>query len=479
MDQFAIREICYTTAEEVDRSRRATDECRDNNNLPEQHMFEPAAYYRLDVTTEVTGELNLDNLPFSQNSVIGKMLSDAYQAVLGEVTVPQTYTQASFFQTKTPPTNLRPYVKWSSPRHQFETHYRRSFIATRFLRPNLQQMFNPPFAIKAQLRDTDGNIIAGTTEWTHAGTSTLFPEESVWEAHRNSIDWPERQTQLDDVLIFEVPGEAVLLPSSRYQFEIVGNEGNDEWNKLVLFSSAFTTSKFDSFEGLANSYRRQKSAVAKSDIQSQSNLIADLQLSCRHLAKAQWHWEHAEVDFRFQTLNEGRQGLETVRLAKREAAAAHEEKFRAVADTLADLYFLPFSENLEIYLIRHSTTRTVSALWIRSPETLQVRLPVFESPDAPESQLLDDIGRTEIKLERIAPTGRNIAIAVLPNSDSTQVLVLPASGQSWDGGTYSLNATYYRDHRDETKHMDHRYDRPIELSATGSGPVVHFWKWRV
>ncbi len=480
MDEFAIREICYTTVEEVERSRRATDECKDNGNVPAEKMLTPGAYYRLDVVTEVEGKLNLDDLPFDENSSIGEMLIDAYQTLLGDIAGPNSYHQTCFFQTETPPTNLAPYVKWCSPSPQFETFFYSNFIAIRFLRSNLRPMFNSPFALKAEVKATEGNTMVGVIEWAHARSSTLFPEESVWETHRNSLDWPPRTTPHDDLLLikFEDPA-AKLLPLSRYQLEIAGTGGNEKWNKVVLFSTSFTTSRFNSFKELAQSYRRQNSIAAKSDIQSQTNLIADLQLSCRYIAEAQRNWERSQVDFRFETLNGGRKALEDARLGRRELLATHDEQFRNLAGELADLYFVPFSESVEIYLVRDARSRAVTALWIRSPETLDVRLGVFETADAPQSRLLDYVGRTEIKLERIEPTRRKLGITVLPNSDSTQVLVLPSTGRSWERGSYSLKVTYYRDYADENKPIDHRYDRPIEFTNIGSGPVTHLWNWQV
>ena len=476
MDQFAIKEICYTTVAEVERARRAIEECKHNSDLPANDItLRPGAYYRLDVTTHVAGELNLDDLPFDDESPVGQMLTSAYHALedalTAQIPLPGMHQQTCFFQTETPPTNLRPYIKWVHPSHQFEHFFYGDDIVIQFLRSNLVELFNAPFALEARIKDVQGNTLEGlTTTWGRAQSSTLFPEESVWQARRSSLDWPEPENARDNLLRVKfTAGAKGLSPLSRYELEIVGIGGRAAWNKQLLFSSSFTTSEFKNFDELIASHPGQRSVAARNNVNSDSASIADLQLSCRLLARKVWDLERAEVDYRFETLSGGRKGLEDAKLARRETAASHEAKFRSLCDRLGDLYFQPLSDKLELFVMREGNSGV--ALWIKSPETLDIRLGVFEDPTVTTSTRLDHIGRIELTLERLAPARRNIGIIVVPNSDGTQLVVLPSSGRAFERGRYLLHLAYHRDHGDQLTSREHRYDRPIESTDGNHDPM--------
>lgn len=173
----------------------------------------------------------------------------------------------------------------------------------------------------------------------------------------------------------------------------------------------------------------------------------------------------------------GREGLEQVRLSRREVSAAHDAKFLTLAGKLADLYFEPIANEIELNTVRASETREVICLWLRSPEALDVRLPVFEGSDALETLLIDQVERTEIKLLNSRLAER--PIIVLPNADSTQVLIFQQSGNPWRSGRFLLELTYHRDYGDDTRDQDHRYDRPVERSGDATGPQQHSLKWEV
>jgi hypothetical protein len=483
LGEFAIREVCYTTEEELVRSRLAMTQCSDNGVMPTNgETLKPGAYYRLDVKTEVDGELMTDDLPFSENSAIGSMLITAYNELLERLNdrgqFPRTYHQTCFFQTEGPPQNLRPYIKWTSPAHQSERFFCGDNISVRFLRSHLEEMFQTPFNLTARIKDTGGKSVDGfATRWERAGSATLFVEESVWEAHRSDLDWPDRSLLNDNLFVVTRQVGAGLLPGARYQLELVVPPNDFDEDESVLFTSSFITSQFRSFVELARSFQRPRSTAVKPDYVSNTAAIGEMQSSNRLLARSRWDWEHAEVDFRFETLVRGREGLEQVRLSRRERSAAHDAKFLSLAGRLADLYFEPIANELELYLIRATGSSAVICLWLRSPETLDVRLPVFEDPDALESPLIDHVGRTEIKLLNASLAER--PITVLPNSDSTQVLIFAQNVRPWRSGKFSLQLTYHRDYGDETRDHDHRYDRPVERAGDGSGPQQHSLKWEV
>jgi len=491
MDQFAIREICYTTVEEVERSRRATEECKINSNPPaDGRTLQPGAYYRLDVTSKVTGELHLEDLPFSSNSAIGEMLTDAYNKFVedligGADRLDKEFHQTCFFQTDAPPTNLRPYVKWVSPQHQSERFFYGDNIAIRFLRSNLQQMFRSPFDLTIQIRDAQGQIVGGhLTNWRRAKSATLFAEESVWEEQRRTLNWPPHPPSQDNVLIAEistVSGSSNLLqPRSRYQMEIVGAGGAGQ-EKTQLFSNSFVTSGFRSFKELATSYSgTAKSIVPNEQYESALSSVAEIQQSAGALARAQWDWEHAEVDYRFQLLPKGREGLEKARLARREAGTNHDAKFRALAQRLADLYFRPVSDSLELYLLRDPRLNVIVGAWIRSPESLDLRLEVLADPNDQQSVRIDYVGRTEVRLQKQSNPSLVNPIIALHNADSTELLIFPGPSQRWRTGKYSFVLTYQRDYGDEIGTMDHRYDRLVEHFGGNESTQSHEveWSWK-
>lgn len=467
MDEFAIRAICYTTVEEIERSERAEQQCSSNATPSDDgQALRPGAYYRLDITTNVTGELHLEELPFAQDSFIGKMLETAYNEFVEKLTesgdkLPKFFHQTCLFQTEAPPTNLRPYVKWSSPQHQSERFFYGDNIAIRFLRSHLEQMFGEPFGLRIQIRDVQGKLVDGyRTIWLRAQSATLFPEESIWESHRSTLGWPAHAMPHDNILIAALTPASDsngLRPLSRYRIEVVRADVTDP-----LLTSTFVTSGFDTFGTLVKSYSgTARTVVVKEHAQSALSSITELQQSAWALAQAQWNWEDAEIDHRFELHKDGRKGVEQARLRKREASAAHDAKFLALAERLVDLYFQPVSGNVELYLLRDQNLNAVVGAWIRSPESLDMRLEVLADPSNPDSSRIGSVGRTEVKLLRQNVLASDSPI-VLHNADSTQLLIFPSPVGTWGPGDYEFVLSYHRDNGDETRTPDHRYDRPLK-----------------
>lgn len=571
MGEFAIREICYTTLEEVERGRLAAEQC-DNNSSPTEpgsdpsgpgQTLRPGAYYRLDVITTVTGELNL---PSTGNSFIDDMLDAAYKGFPGSGT--EEFFQTCFFQTEGPPVNLRPYIKWVSPQHQSERFFYGDKIAIRFLRSDLHRMFGPPFNLKVQIRDAQGQLVGGVRppEWTKSRSATRFPEEGVWEAHRATLEWPHREAPKDDVLLASLaplPGEQKLLPRSRYQLELVRDEQSDEtaayWYfvaayggddlratnafaakgtatvvyymvraalggfrgelhgfnfptlaaaeqhrdanrpdaerlsvpdplSAVLFSSTFVTSGFESFQALVASFPSRARLIVLEGHFHAPESIREVQESAGVMAQARRAWERAEVDYRFETLQDGRKGLEAARLLKREAEATHDANFRALAEQLTDLYFRPVSGGLELYLLRDPVRQAVIGAWLRAPESLDMRLSAPAVADDPQDNRVEHVGRTEVRLSRRNHPDKVYPIVTLHNADSTQLLIFPELrgntlvpqlhelDESWWDGRYAFVFTYHRDYGDELGASDHRYDRPVEHSGEDAEARLE-WSW--
>lgn len=564
MGRFAIRKICYLTVAEIERSERAEQECvRNLSPTDGEFALHPGAYYRLEIETEVEGKLE-ENFNF-RGDALGTMLAAAYQSLIGSLTGTEPFHEVCFFQTEGPPTNLRPYVKWSYPEHQSERFFYGDHLKVRFLRSNVERMFGSPFAIKLQIRDTQGNPVAGcVTTWGSAGSATLFTEERVWKDHRPR-DWAPAPNPLDNILkatVTPVSNGLNLLPRTRYTLEVVRQPGdldttsfwyfivdygnsdrrvtnvvsasgpdvavyyqvraalggfqgrlqgvhgpspemrfanfeeandhrNDRWSSApaiqladpltaVLYSSTFVTSAFSSFEELVRSYRGSPGQISTQDDPQITAARNNLRQSTKRLAIARQGWEHAQVDYRFAELKDGKDGLEAARLEHREAAALHDEQFRILADNLGDLFFQPLAKHLELYLVRSKTTAGLICLWLRSPESLDVRLPVFQSVSS--NQIVDYVGRTELSLAFV-PTlfgskSSSLHTLILPNADGTQVLIFPQN-QPWTQGKYTLKFHYHRNHGDEASSMNHRYDRPVESSVASPGNRTSVIRWSV
>jgi hypothetical protein len=160
-----------------------------------------------------------------------------------------------------------------------------------------------------------------------------------------------------------------------------------------LYVSNFVTSAFPSFAALVGSYSGRAKLVNAKRV-SREKILDKLQTSSKRMALARWDWHRDQVDHRFEELEGGKQGFEAARLELREAYALHDENFRALADSLSDLYFLPLAERLEIYVLRKEGSKEIISLWLRSPESLDLRLAVFSRSNS--AQQVGFVGRTEI-----------------------------------------------------------------------------------
>jgi hypothetical protein len=168
--------------------------------------------------------------------------------------------------------------------------------------------------------------------------------------------------------------------------------------------------------------------------------------------------------------------LERARLARRQAGATHDENFRKLADGLAELYFQPISEALEIFILKDANSGRAVCAWVRTPESLDLRMEVLENPENELSPRIDSVGRTGVRLQRQGSTAQSPA-TLLHNVDSTQLVLLPNSNSTWVSGSYSLVFTYQRDYGDEVREIDHRYDRPVEYRSGNSLSEERALEW--
>jgi hypothetical protein len=236
--EYSIAEICYITAEEAQRVRRANQQCEDNQRDFPLSPIKPGCHYRLEISTQLKSDLNLESLPFPINSLLGEALEKMYDFIADQVYgkygfINSTTTDVAFFQTEGPPHNLSRYIKWTNPEHQSTRVFRGDDFSIRFLRSNLRQMFNEQSAypLKIALRDAEGHLISKyRTSWNKAQNATLFAEESAWATHRETkLNWPAPPTPQDDLLeassIITTP---TLNPNARYEMLVMGGNGGEE-----------------------------------------------------------------------------------------------------------------------------------------------------------------------------------------------------------------------------------------------------------
>ena len=364
---LAIQEICYLSVSEAERVKYARQQDEANQALPPVYtltMLQPGAYYRLEVSTDVEGMLDFEGL--LPDGWLGIALTEAYEAaaylLFGEGSTAKTlpFEQAIFFQTEGPPANLRPYIKWSSPEHQSERVFCSNDIVVRFLRSNISTMYSDPFGIGIRVRDVKGNVIdVETIRDRKAQSATLFPEEEAWEEYRETLNWTDRPIPNDDYLIAKLKPSIdseisnKFDPKARYTVELLGADLPGSNPKKVLHTFTFTTSAYDSFKDLVESFLGEVIVInVKSPVQITDQDVLDAPSMMIALAEAEFLWQKALIDYRFEILENGRAGLEAARLDRRRARANHDEQFRKIAETLADLYYRPMSDELEIYAVK-------------------------------------------------------------------------------------------------------------------------------
>lgn len=466
----AIAEVCYLSVAEVERALRAIAQCKinDGDDRDPQNVLRPGSYYRLEIETSVAGGLADTNNPL--DALYTPILEQ-----LGFSDTAQPYHHVAFFQTEGPPTNLAPYIKWSNPQQQATRVFREDNFAIRFLRPNMREMYaHPPHQLELLILSAEGRPVSGyTTAWRKARSASLLHEEQIWREHRPAVGLDNAAAEADDVLeVRRVSGK--LEPNARYTLWV-----HNGAVKAPLFQVDFTTSAFDGFRELLESGLVESEvgsgkhyAPINTIVNTPANDIAQAvaqaaaDQAVAKLAYESWTWQRSQIDYRFEALD--REGLETHKLALREARAAHDAAFRALAETVAqNLLYLPFAPHVELYLLRNINDETFG-LWLRSPESLDLRLAVQNENSTPTGE---HVGRTTLQLKRKGHR-EQVDIQVFHDADSTQMLIVPTSIAHLLRGTYQLIFTYDRNHGDEAGAGDHRYDRPVEQRQNASAVEV-------
>ena len=210
-----LTSLCWTTDDAAHRAAAHARGCADNAALADQ-AADPGAVlaaghlYRLELTTATQldeAASDWETLALASLPGVGAALEPYRAAPDGRV-----QTDTFLFRTAGPPSDLTPYVRWSSGRSDRPLHLADDDIVVRFARPHLHRMFpdpdngapgpaGSPHALEPWIVDADGHVLDGWfTNWTDAGSATLLPEERRWYRDLAGVQPP-----LDDVLELRRP----------------------------------------------------------------------------------------------------------------------------------------------------------------------------------------------------------------------------------------------------------------------------------
>jgi hypothetical protein len=384
---LAICKVCWVAKSDKDQAERSRKQAETNSTFAVgtlEHSFRPDCCYRVVVGTEVARSILA---PPGLEEFFGEITA-MLDAALGISGNKRAFAQTAFFQTKSPPANLRPYVRSVFPDSGFLRHFPSEKVSLRFLRPHLSTMFADPvrnsIGLKLAARDPSGKVVfSSKCEWGKAPEATLFPEEEIWRDHRDALGWMAATSQFrDDVLTAEFQGEGhKLAAKTRYELLLVDEDVHHiDQDTPIFFQGRFVTSAFDTFQHLAG----KESTVPNDSTESPQIISFDAHFpleSNRFLAASQAYaaacaaLADAELDHRFDCLEEGRAGLEKARLLVRDKQAAMEDAFQspAMAISQARLFGKPAGA-LEMALLRSTHAHGIVGVWFTAPESLNLQI---------------------------------------------------------------------------------------------------------
>lgn len=237
--------------------------------------------------------------------------------------------------------------------------------------------------------------------------------------------------------------------------------------QATLLRVSFVTSAFERFSDLIESAltRSETADVTTFTPRSVTAAAPDSQLvdaavvATDAWASAQHGWEQDLVNLRDKVSD--RKQLEASKLELRERKALMDSLFRMVCRGAGITGFDPIGQRVEVVNLRHPDTAALRGVWVRSPETLDLRRAVDG----------DHVGRTELTLETRSSPGLDwqpLEITLVHDADATQVLLLLTEPAAALGAEIALTLTYHRDHGDEAGTGDHRFDRAVERLPDGT-----------
>lgn len=378
---MSLCKVCWISAADATRTQRSQEQAAQNDAQPPadlEHVFRGHLFYRAVIETEVERTLNP---PVGLEELYDAVFS-ALMQTLGLDNDKQAFTQSVYFQTKEPPSNLRPYVLKVLPESSRHPHFTAQEIELRFLRTHVAAMFGVstlnPGSLKLVARDPAGTLHEAACSWHKAADATLFPEEQSWLDHRPASG---TASSGDDVLRADFHSRQPLRPETRYDLLLVaaddllllaGNVLELAPDALVFFQSRMVTSAFSSFADMASSAAQAWPAI-EFEPSTPFNINAFHSVARRY-ARKRLAFQKTESLHRLDLLYGGRHALETKRLSLRDARAAAEAEFHSVASSLSmqRLYEKPPGQ-LDMALLIAMPGQHCAGIWIRSAESLDLQ----------------------------------------------------------------------------------------------------------
>lgn len=437
LEGLGIHKICWTTGADADRAARSREQAEANVTAVSgalEPTFRDDCFYRIEVLSEVARRLTLpEGLEFL------RPIFTQLEAAVGGAS-PVRFAQTAFFQTVSPPADLRPYVSTVVPAPGPLLHFTADDVVVRFLRSTVAAMFGDTSPGRASLqvwaRDSAGRSVrASSVTWSKAAHATLFDDERIWQEYRDQeLNWPTRGPVADDVLTARFSGVTGLRPNTRYELLLVGNDTATITSLTpVLFHSRFTTSAFETFEKLAEPDADAQWPTLSFDGRLQ--LTTDFVEAQQNFAEASTAWHRADTDHRFGRLRDGRSGIEAARLALRAAKTALDDAFRATAAIIspARLAARPASR-LGHVLLRSSERNGIVGAWITAPESLDLQS---------VTGLDEPVGHTTWRLQRNQANVPLHQVMGFFDSGSRHLILLKTAGTLLRGN-YQVVLTHQR-----------------------------------
>ena len=248
--------------------------------------------------------------------------------------------------------------------------------------------------------------------------------------------------------------------------------------EAALMRVGFMTSEFERFSALIESARTTSHSgsvtifsPASLPVDPPDQTAEDAVAAAQAWASAQREWEEGLVDFRDKVFD--RERLEELKLELRERKAWNDDRFRVACQSMGIPVFDAVRRGLEVINLKHSGTKALLGLWVRSSETLNLK----RSIDG------DHVGRTEIGLTARPGTTldpKPLGFTLIHDTDSTQALLLLSAPVSPEASReLTLTFTYDRNHGDEFGSGDHRHDRPVERFEDESERDVSQLVWSI
>ncbi len=449
------------------------DPFRDNN------IFKPGCYYEVEVQTILNGEVIPSKI---EESPVKDFIIGLYQESLSDIKT--LWKGFAYFQTDSPPQNLNPYIKWSSPllneynvfiKNPIQVRFKRGYIKTLFGNNNLNE-----HKLKVYIKDTDGkfSLIPETNlKWLTAGSSTLFPNEETWQNHlsENQIS---NLFKRDDILNISLDRLDFYKTSKRYELFLVGMKrsdiSNDEQTKNknvlklggdyfnILSSIPFATSKFESFAQLINSGNSENNKVSPVILPcNQVPFTTNFNELVNAYVNSEIEYNKTLIDYEYGMANAlkdqirlvSKEAIEHRKIELRNKRDLIDEEFRRIALAVkSEILFTDTESKLTIYALKN-TLNNIEIVWIKLPESQKIKFYNY-SP-----------GKFDCNLY----IGSQLINKRIFNSDTTQIIFKidePVSIN--DLNKLKVSVSYIKDSGDDANNIiygniqnsHHRYDRP-------------------